>query len=270
LYEKRERVRKKDQDEAPAAKGKKAPPAKDDKKKGKGAEKEDKPKVPVPVPEEEPQLQLPEPDQHVNANIVEFLQHFKSQRLITLCDNESEVRVRSAEEKKQEAEAKTKQREEEKQFYESVLAEREEQKERREAFKKDTQAEIAAERSNYKESLGKSLDERNKYREKIIVRAEKLRALTDLLGQEKIDLNALQAAVDAATENKVRQEVIDRGTKQLTWLRYCKDIEGQLAQAVQEKVKENLLAIMERIEREGIVIEPKALTDAKNVLSKLK
>ena len=198
------------------------------------------------------------------------MQHFKSQRLITLCDNESEVRVRSAEEKKQEAEAKTKQREEEKQFYESVLAEREEQKERREAFKKDTQAEIAAERSNYKESLGKSLDERNKYREKIIVRAEKLRALTDLLGQEKIDLNALQAAVDAATENKVRQEVIDRGTKQLTWLRYCKDIEGQLAQAVQEKVKENLLAIMERIEREGIVIEPKALTDAKNVLSKLK
>ena len=204
LYEKRERVRKKDQDEAPAAKGKKAPPAKDDKKKGKGAEKEDKPKVPVPVPEEEPQLQLPEPDQHVNSNIVEFLQHFKSQRLITLCDNESEVRVRSAEEKRQEAEAKAIQREEEKQFYESVLAEREEQKERREAFKKDTQAQIAAERSNYKESLGKSLDERNKYREKIIVRAEKLRALTDLLGQEKIDLNALQGAVDAGTENKVR------------------------------------------------------------------
>jgi DNA polymerase I-like protein with 3'-5' exonuclease and polymerase domains len=43
-----------------------------------------------------------------------------------------------------------------------------------------------------------------------------------------------------------------------------------LQQAVQEKVKENLLAVLERIEREGIVIEPKQLTDAKNVLSKLK
>jgi len=39
---------------------------------------------------------------------------------------------------------------------------------------------------------------------------------------------------------------------------------------VQEKFKENLLAILERIEKEGIVIEPKALSDAKNVLAKLK
>lgn len=40
--------------------------------------------------------------------------------------------------------------------------------------------------------------------------------------------------------------------------------------AVQEKVKENLLAIIERIEKEQIVIEAKTLNDAKNVLSKLK
>lgn len=82
LYEKRERVRKKDLEEQANSKGKKAPvPAKADPKKGaKGAE--EKVKVPVPVPEEEPSLVLPEPEQHVNANIVEFLNHFKAERLI--------------------------------------------------------------------------------------------------------------------------------------------------------------------------------------------
>lgn len=82
LYEKRERVRKKDLEEQANSKGKKAPaPAKADPKKGaKGGD--EKPKVPVPMPEEEPALVLPEPSQHVNANIVEFLNHFKAERLI--------------------------------------------------------------------------------------------------------------------------------------------------------------------------------------------
>ena len=68
-----------------------------------------------------------------------------------------------------------------------------------------------------------------------------MRALSDLLGQEKIDLNGLQAAVDAAIENTVKMELIERGQKQLTWLRYCKEVEGLLTAAVQEKVKENLV-----------------------------
>lgn len=55
-----------------------------------------------------------------------------------------------------------------------------------------------------------------------------MRLLTDLLSQDKIDLNALQTAVDAAIENQVKKEVIERGQKQLTWLRYCKEVEGQL------------------------------------------
>ena len=80
----------------------------------------------------------------------------------------------------------------------------------------------------------------------------------------------MQTAVDAAIENQVRKDVIEKAQKQLEWLRYCKEIEGQLQAAVQEKVKENLLAIIERIEKEQIVIEPKTLNDAKNVLSKLK
>jgi hypothetical protein len=37
-----------------------------------------------------------------------------------------------------------------------------------------------------------------------------------------------------------------------------------------EKNKENLLAVIERIEREGTLIEPKMLNDAKNALSKMK
>lgn len=38
-----------------------------------------------------------------------------------------------------------------------------------------------------------------------------MRLLSDILAMEKIDINALQAAVDAAIENHVKKEVIDRG-----------------------------------------------------------
>jgi hypothetical protein len=37
-----------------------------------------------------------------------------------------------------------------------------------------------------------------------------------------------------------------------------------------EKNKENLLAVLDKIDKEGIVMEPKMLTDAKNTLSKMK
>jgi hypothetical protein len=47
-------------------------------------------------------------------------------------------------------------------------------------------------------------------------------------------------------------------------------VEALLTQAVQEKVKENLIQVLERIEREAIVIEAKMLADAKNVLAKMK
>lgn len=53
----------------------------------------------IPVPEEEAPLILPEPSQHVNANIVEFLNHFKSDRLITV-EKDVSTRKRSDEEKK--------------------------------------------------------------------------------------------------------------------------------------------------------------------------
>jgi hypothetical protein len=51
----------------------------------------------LPIPEEE-QIPLPEPASHVNANIVEFLNHFKSSRLIMI-ERANEVRKRSDSEK---------------------------------------------------------------------------------------------------------------------------------------------------------------------------
>lgn len=48
----------------------------------------------------------------------------------------------------------------------------------------------------------------------------------------------------------VRKDLIERGKKQQTWLKYCKEVELLLAQAVAEKVKENLVAVLERIEKE--------------------
>ena len=37
-----------------------------------------------------------------------------------------------------------------------------------------------------------------------------------------------------------------------------------------EKVKDNIISVLERIERENIVIEAKILSDTKNALSKMK
>lgn len=102
LSEKRERVRKKDLEEAVHAKGSKkaAAPAKADAKKG-GKVVEEKKQAPVLiVHEEEPAVVLPEPSQHVNANIVAFLEHFKADRLIQI-SNKDATRQRSEEEKKQ-------------------------------------------------------------------------------------------------------------------------------------------------------------------------
>lgn len=114
------------------------------------------------------------------------------------------------------------------------------------------------------------MEQRNNYRELISNRLEKQKALLELLGAEKIDIALLQTAIEQATEAIVRDEIIQKANKQLEWLKYCKEVEQQLAQAVSEKVKENLLAILEKIEKENIQIEPKQLNDAKNILNKLK
>lgn len=55
-----------------------------------------------------------------------------------------------------------------------------------------------------------------------------MKALIDMLALEKIDIQQLTNAIDLATENKVREDVIERGKKQLAWLKYCKEVEGLL------------------------------------------
>ena len=68
----------------------------------------------------------------------------------------------------------------------------------------------------------------------------------------------------------VREVVITKGEKYLAWLKYCKEAEQMLQQALAEKNKENLIAAIEKIEKEQILIEPKMLNDAKNTLAKMK
>ena len=97
-----------------------------------------------------------------------------------------------------------------------------------------------------------------------------MQLLLDMLALDKIDLNQLQTAIDNAVESGVKKEVIERGRKQLTWLKYCKEVEQLLVQALAEKVKENIVAVLERIEKEGIQMDAKQLNDAKNALAKMK
>ena len=104
----------------------------------------------------------------------------------------------------------------------------------------------------------------------IAQRKDKDRALQDLIAGEKIDLAALQKAIDEAKENLVRDEVIAKGIKYLVCLKYCKDIEGLLTESLADKSNENLAAAIELIEREGLKINDKMLNDAKNTLSKMK
>ncbi len=129
---------------------------------------------------------------------------------------------------------------------------------------------IEAHRAHYKEQMTALMQERNKYRDTIAQRKDKDKIVQDLIAMDKIDLNALTKAIEEARENLVRPEVIAKGEKYLVWLRYSKELEQALQQALAEKNKENLAAAIEKIEREQSVIEPKMLNDAKNALSKMK
>ena len=114
------------------------------------------------------------------------------------------------------------------------------------------------------------MDGRTSYRDSIVLRKEKEKGLTDMLQAEKIDVAALQNAIDAARANGVKETIIQTACKKLDWLKYSKEVEQLLIQAMAEKVKENLMAMIERVEKEQITIEPKMLNDAKNIYSKLK
>ena len=119
-------------------------------------------------------------------------------------------------------------KEEEKATHEKQMSHAAEMVEKRDQFRAAIFERVSKGRSEYKELLGQRMDQRNGYRDMIANRLEKQKALLELLGQEKIDLAALQTAIDQAVENLVKDEIIQRGNKQLEWLKYCKDVEAQL------------------------------------------
>lgn len=127
VKEKRERVKASEKEEhaAAQAKGKKAaPPKKDDKKKdAKGGDKEHKAGGEHPAEDLTPKVVLPEPTEHINSNIVDFLEHYKAPRLIQIqCANpDKEGHKRSDDEKASLIECANQLRENERSEHESVL-----------------------------------------------------------------------------------------------------------------------------------------------------
>lgn len=62
----------------------------------------------------------------------------------------------------------------------------------------------------------------------IALRKEKDKNLQDLIAMDKIDLGSLSKAIEEARENLVREDVIIKGEKYVTWLKYCKELELML------------------------------------------
>ena len=275
LHEKRDRIRKKDQEEAAAAKGGKAgkaPPAK-----GKGAPPA---KGAVAAQEEEgevPKADYPKAEDHYNDEIHSFLQHFGSARKIEQGKAASaEPRKRSDSEKKGMLEEFESARTAETESFGKIAAEREHMKESRQAEREGAFRDTDTAREAYKVSVSSTMDERNKYRDGIDARKAKESALLDLIGQDKADVTALKTAIDAAEELKVKDKYIKKARKFLQLMEYVKDFEAQLQAAVAEKNKELLQGLLERLEAESsqlpspIPIDAKILNDAKGNLAKMK
>jgi len=274
LQEKRERVRKKDQEEAAGAKGGKggkAPPAK-----GKGAP----PAKGAAAHEEEaeaPKADLPRAEDHYNDEIHSFLQHFASARKITQdLPAGAAPRKRSDSEKKKIEEEFESARTAETESFAKIAEEREQAKESRQAEREEAFKGTEEARETYKTSVGATMDERNKYREGIDARKAKETTLLDLLGQDKADVTALRSAIDAAVELRVKDKYIKRARKFLQLMEYVKDFEAQLQAAVADKNKDLLQALLERVDSESaalptpLPIDAKVLNDAKGNLAKMK
>ena len=279
LNEKRERVRKKDQDEAAAkgAKGGKAPPAK-----GKGAPP---PKgAPAAAATEEvhadsgPKITYPLAENHVNNDIMEFLDHFASSRkIIEETADDQETRKRSDEEKEQILEDFNSEQTAESESFQQIGNEREQMKETRQAEREEAFKDMDEQRGGYKGDMNKLIyEERNQYRDMIDSRNEKQGALVELLRQDKADVNGIKTAIEAAEAVLVKPKYIKKAKKFLVFMEYIKEFEGQLQGAVADKNKEALQALLERVEQEtgqlgyAIPIDPKILNDAKGNLAKMK
>ena len=148
------------------------------------------------------------------------------------------------------------------------------QAEREEAFK-----DMDENRGSYKTDMNKLIyEDRSKYREMIDSRTQKQTELIDLI-KDKADVTALKNLIEAAEAVMVKPKYIKRAKKFLVFMEYVKEFEGMLQQAVADKNKESLQALLERAEHETnqlaqvgqtLPIDPKILNDAKGNLAKMK
>ena len=112
---------------------------------------------------------LPEPRDHINRSIVQYLNHFKSKRLLkVICkDKSTDRRKRSDEEKQQMSEEIAARQEKEKETHENFLTYMENLKEKREQYKTVANEQVSKGRDEYKNILAAEMDNRNKYRDLI-------------------------------------------------------------------------------------------------------
>ena len=112
---------------------------------------------------------LPEPRDHINRSIVQYLNHFKSKRLLkVVCkDKNTDRRKRSDEEKQQMSEEIAARQEKEKETHENFLTYMENLKEKREQYKTVANEQVSKGRDEYKNILAAEMDNRNKYRDLI-------------------------------------------------------------------------------------------------------
>ena len=136
---------------------------------------------------------MPQPENHVNNEILEYLNHFNKSRLIEVpCANPDESgRKRSDSEKARLINQTKEAREEQKQLHEKHVHEMKQLQESRDQFKSRVFGLVDESRGSYKKDLQENMVERNKYRDLISNRKDKERALLDIVALEKVDLAAL-------------------------------------------------------------------------------
>lgn len=274
VQEKRERVRKRDQDDAAAKgpKGGKAPPPK-----GKAAP----PKAgTTPAPEEDEETsarQFPIAQDHSNCEIKDFLEHFSSSRKIAVSPPAgAQPRERNTSEKEKILQDFNSEMTAESESFQQISDEREKLKEMRQAERDEAFKDMDESRDQFKTVVNEIMDDRNKYRDMIENRKEKEVALLELIKQDKADINAVKTAIQQAEEATVLPKYIKQGKKYLELMEYIKEFEGLIQSAVADKNKDTLQALLERVDHESalmgnpLAIDAKVLNDAKNNLTKMK
>jgi len=236
--------------------------------KGKGDKK-------APVAEEDEKVEeapkeFPKSEQYTNLHFRNFIHHFEGDRLIHVKCEKASARLRD----EREIEERKKQKEEEVKVWEEVfntrLSNRELEAADRENNKKQMLDILAKSRKDFSDKTTELFNKRNEYRELISNRKHKEILLTDILNAEKIDIGALEQALNDAKDALVNKETLEKAEEKIEKLKYSKGVEEELQAATGEKNAEKMRELIAKIEQEMLIIEPKILNDSKNALAKIK